>query len=76
MQPNEQRSKALERTARKAQVVQRVLSTKDGQELMKFLIEQFLYPAESESPHGPAFRLGQNDVIGYLMQLRNFRETA
>lgn len=68
------RVKAMrERLGKKAAVVQRVLATQDGQELMKMLREEFLYRVNMSGPT-EAFRLGQCDVIAYLMQLNDHKE--
>lgn len=74
-QHNEAVARAREAIAKKAATVQRVLATPDGQELMKLLREEFLYRAQNECHHGAAFRLGQADVVGYLMQMNDFKET-
>jgi hypothetical protein len=67
-------AKAREKLKRKASVVQRVLATADGQEMMKFLRDEFLYALPKESPHGPGYRVGTADVIAYLMQMNDFKE--
>jgi hypothetical protein len=67
-------AKAREKLKRKTAVVQRVLATADGQEMMKYLRDEFLYALPKESPHGPGYRVGTADVIAYLMQMNDFRE--
>jgi hypothetical protein len=70
----EQIAKVKERVENKAVVVQRVLATQDGQALLLILKEEFLFDARRGSEHGPAFRLGQCDVIGYIEQLNNHKK--
>jgi hypothetical protein len=65
---------AREKLKRKTAVVKRVLATADGQEMMKYLRDEFLYVLPKESPHGPGYRVGTADVIAYLMQMNDFRE--
>jgi hypothetical protein len=65
---------AREKLKRKTAVVKRVLATADGQEMMKYLRDEFLYALPKESPHGPGYRVGTADVIAYLMQMNDFRE--
>lgn len=75
---DEQRQKLAEKTRakliRKAAVVQGVLATEGGQELMRILREEFLYDVRNEHAHGTGYRVGTADVIGYLMQLNDLRE--
>jgi hypothetical protein len=74
MTPEQKIAKAKEKLRKKAGAVQRVLATDDGQTLLRALREEFLYSVREESPHGSGYRVGTADVVGYLMQLNDFKE--
>lgn len=61
--------KAQDRVRAKAAVVQRVLSTEDGQKMLLILKEEFLFDTRKATDHGAAFQLGRVDVIGYIEQM-------
>lgn len=63
--------------SRKAKVVQRVLQSPDGQELISMLEREFLYGEMFDpSPYRTHYNLGQRDVVAYLRQLAKFGENA
>ena len=68
MDPREARERLL---AKKA-VVQRVLATQDGKELLKIVKQEFfLKRLAGKTPEEMAFNLGACDVIAYLEQLNS-----
>jgi len=66
------KAKLIDKLAHKAGVVQRVMQTGDGQELLKVLQAEFLYNLSAKSEHEVIFNAGRADVVAYIMQLQNF----
>lgn len=64
--------KLREALAYKAGVVQRVMQTPDGVELLRFLQSEFLSRIEAKEPHQIIFNAGRADVVAYLMSLQAF----
>jgi hypothetical protein len=63
--------------AKKAQIVQRVLASPDGKELLELLEKEFLFgELYDPNPYRTHYNLGARDVVAYLRQLANFGENA
>ncbi len=63
--------------AKKAQVVQRVMSSPDGKAMLELLEKEFLYGEMYDpNPYRTHYNLGARDVVAYLRQLANFGENA
>jgi hypothetical protein len=61
-----------ERLSKKAQTFNLVFSTPQGEELLKFLNEEFVYgPMFSEDSHVTAFNLGAREVVNYINSMIN-----
>jgi hypothetical protein len=64
------KQKVLEKLNHKAAVVQRVLSTPDGQELLRVLQIEFLGRLQGKDEHETVLNAGRADVVAYLMSLQ------
>lgn len=72
MADDKRRDAAVENLARKAGVVQRVLSTADGQELLEIMRAEFLGSLRGRDATEITFRAGQADVVAWFMQMQKF----
>lgn len=69
--------RAKQQIGRKSAIVQRVLNSPDGKELIDLLEKEFLYGEMYDpNPHRMIYNLGGRDVVAYLRQLAKFGENA
>lgn len=65
--------------ARKARAVANILSTPDGEEMLKAIEEEFLKEPRrllGKDPQETGYRIGAADVVYYLKQLKQFHDNG
>ncbi len=68
------KAKLIDKLAHKAGVVQRVLQTQDGKEMLEILQAEFLFNLTAKDEVGVVFNAGRADVVAYIMQLSRFNQ--
>jgi hypothetical protein len=65
--------KLVDKLAHKAGVVQRVMQTQDGREMLEILEGEFLSNLAAKEEHLVVFNAGRADVVAYIKQLMRFK---